>query len=123
LIAVEEQVFGFAEGDGVGAKDGEVAGFANGGEFGIDGGGVDGGRFFTAEAEEDGATGAVAVTGEGEGSRSSRAKRRAARMGPMVWELEGPMPTLKRSKRLVFTKYRVQGSGYRLQGKPVAGGW
>ena len=27
----------------------------------------------------------------------------AARMGPMVCELEGPMPILKRSKRLVFT--------------------
>ena len=24
-------------------------------------------------------------------------------MGPTVWELEGPMPILKSSKRLVFT--------------------
>jgi hypothetical protein len=34
---------------------------------------------------------------------SWRVKRRAARMGPTVWELEGPMPILKSSKRLVFT--------------------
>ena len=34
---------------------------------------------------------------------SSVAKRRAARIGPMVWELEGPMPILNSSKRLCFT--------------------
>ena len=28
---------------------------------------------------------------------------KAARMGPTVGELEGPMPILKSSKRLVFT--------------------
>jgi hypothetical protein len=32
---------------------------------------------------------------------SLSANRYAARMGPTVWELEGPMPILKRSKRLV----------------------
>jgi len=34
---------------------------------------------------------------------SSLTKRSAARIGPTVWELEGPMPILKSSKRLVFT--------------------
>ena len=34
---------------------------------------------------------------------SRRTKRRAARIGPTVCELEGPMPILKSSKRLVFT--------------------
>jgi hypothetical protein len=28
-------------------------------------------------------------------------------MGPTVWELEGPMPILKSSKRLVFTELIV----------------
>src|SRR3978361_1620261 len=35
---------------------------------------------------------------------SSLMKRLAARMGPTVWELEGPMPILKSSKRLVFMR-------------------
>ena len=65
---------------------------------------------------EDRAIGAVAASGEGERavelrgdlrgaleqaarSRSST-KSRAAFIGPMVWELEGPMPTLKMSKTL-----------------------
>ena len=30
-------------------------------------------------------------------------------MGPTVWELEGPMPILKSSKRLVFTEVIVGG--------------
>jgi hypothetical protein len=30
-------------------------------------------------------------------------------MGPTVWELEGPMPILKSSKRLVFTVVIVGG--------------
>jgi hypothetical protein len=30
-------------------------------------------------------------------------------MGPTVWELEGPMPILKSSKRLVFTVAIVGG--------------
>src|SRR5580700_11270018 len=33
---------------------------------------------------------------------SSLAKRSAARIGPMVWELDGPMPILNNSKRLCF---------------------
>ena len=41
------------------------------------------------------------------GSRSSRTnavtKRLAARIGPTVWELDGPMPMLKRSKTLTGT--------------------
>ena len=40
---------------------------------------------------------------------SSRTNRSAARMGPTVWELEGPMPILKSSKRLVFTVAIVGG--------------
>ena len=36
-------------------------------------------------------------------SRRLQMKRREARIGPTVWELEGPMPILKSSKRLVFT--------------------
>jgi hypothetical protein len=36
-------------------------------------------------------------------SRECR-KARAARIGPTVWELEGPMPILKRSKMLVFMR-------------------
>jgi len=40
------------------------------------------------------------------GGSSSRMKRRAARMGPTVWELEGPMPILKSSNRLVFMLVR-----------------
>ena len=35
---------------------------------------------------------------------SSRAKRHAARIGPMVCELEGPTPSLYKSKRLVVTQ-------------------
>ena len=83
-------------------------------------GGVDGVGGFAGEAEEDGAVGAVADAGEGERAVeidedaggaveevcgvSSRTKRRAARMGPTVWELEGPIPILKSSKRLVFMR-------------------
>ena len=33
-------------------------------------------------------------------------------MGPTVWELEGPMPILKSSKRLVFTVLIVGGGGW-----------
>ena len=104
------------------------------GEFGFDVGGVDGVGSFAGEAEEDGAVGAVAYAGEGEGAveidadaggarggsedSSSRTKRRAARMGPTVWELEGPMPILKSSKRLVFTCYcRREDDGQ------ACGGW
>jgi hypothetical protein len=32
-------------------------------------------------------------------------------MGPTVWELEGPIPILKSSKRLVFTVAIVGGGG------------
>ena len=32
-------------------------------------------------------------------------------MGPTVWELEGPMPILKSSKRLVFTLNFIVGAG------------
>src|SRR5438094_9870263 len=34
-----------------------------------------------------------------------KANSRAARIGPMVWELEGPMPTLKMSKTLRLMKH------------------
>ena len=33
-------------------------------------------------------------------------------MGPTVWELEGPMPILKSSKRLVFTEVIVGGRSW-----------
>jgi len=39
---------------------------------------------------------------------SAAAKSRAARMGPTVCELEGPMPILKISKMLVFTEPVLQ---------------
>ena len=40
-------------------------------------------------------------------SASPRANRQAARMGPMVCELEGPTPILYRSKRLVILVYTI----------------
>ena len=36
-------------------------------------------------------------------SASEAANMPAARIGPTVWELDGPMPTLKRSKALIVT--------------------
>ena len=79
-------------------------------EFSVDGVGIERGRLFAEQAKHDGAIGGVARAGEceravefgmdfdrgGEEPRasSSRRKVRAARMGPMVCELEGPIPTL-----------------------------
>src|SRR3984885_10221092 len=54
----------------------------------------------------------VAVFSRRDEAASSRVKRRAARMGPTVWELEGPIPILKSSKRLVFTVAIVGGGGW-----------
>jgi hypothetical protein len=113
LVAAEVEVLGFGEGNGLAAVECESAGGADGGDLCFDGCWVDGVGRFAEEAEEDGAVGAVADAGEGERAAavfsrrweaaSSRVKRRAARIGPTVWELEGPMPILKSSKRLVFT--------------------
>src|SRR5580658_4214311 len=55
-----------------------------------------------------------------------RAKLAAARIGPMVCELDGPTPILYRSKRLVVTdeivaRDREQGSGIRDRGSGVRG--
>lgn len=74
-------------------------------------------RLFAGEAQQDGAVGAVALAGESEEpcretftratrvrpppSTISSRKRRAATIGPTVWELDGPMPILNRSKTLV----------------------
>ena len=83
--------------------------------------GIDGVGRFAEQAEQDGAVGAVADAGERERAveidadgcgacrgdlpvSSDCTKRSAARMGPTVCELEGPMPILKSSKRLVFTE-------------------
>jgi len=38
-------------------------------------------------------------------SRNRSANSRAARIGPTVWELEGPMPILNRSKTLRATRH------------------
>src|SRR3954466_6974070 len=38
-------------------------------------------------------------------SSSARAKSIAARIGPTVWELEGPIPILKRSKTEIAMRY------------------
>lgn len=46
--------------------------------------------------------------------RSKRANIRAARIGPTVWELEGPMPMEKRSKTLMATGTSLSG---------LVGGW
>ncbi len=46
-----------------------------------------------------------AVLGVSPVDSSSLAKRSAARIGPMVWELDGPMPILNSSKRLCFTSW------------------
>jgi hypothetical protein len=85
----------------------------------VHGVGVDGFRILAFEAEEYRLAAAVAVTGGAErseefcpdrGGRGSMpsscspvTKRRAAFMGPTVWELDGPMPTLNRSKTLIAT--------------------
>jgi hypothetical protein len=66
LIAMEEEVIGFGEGDGFAIEEVEGSGVADGGEFGVDERGVDGVGCFADEAEEDGAVGTVAVAGEGE---------------------------------------------------------
>ena len=44
-------------------------------------------------------------------AKSSATKWLAARMGPTVWELEGPIPILNSSKRLVFMWRRGTPSG------------
>ena len=48
-----------------------------------------------------------AVRGRVPLASSDRAKRSAARIGPTVCEEDGPMPILKSSKRLVFTRLIV----------------
>ena len=66
LVAVEEEVLGFDEGDLVAAKERKALLQANGGDGGLDGGWVHRVGSFAGEAEEDSAVGAVADAGEGE---------------------------------------------------------
>jgi len=68
LIAVEEEMLGFAEGDLVGAHELEALGAADGCEQRVDLCEVYGVGGFAEETEEDGAVGAVADAGEGEGT-------------------------------------------------------
>jgi hypothetical protein len=63
---VENEIFGFNEGDGLLAAECDGVCVADGCDFGFDGGGVDSVGGFAEEAEEDRAVGAVADTGEGE---------------------------------------------------------
>ena len=68
LVAVEEEVLGLGEGDGLAAEEVEGSGAADGGELGFDLRGVDSVGRFAEETEEDGAVGSVADAGEGERS-------------------------------------------------------
>jgi len=68
LIAVEEEMLGLAEGDLVSAHELEALCAADGGEQRVDLCEVDGVRGFAEKSEEDGAVGAVADAGEGEGT-------------------------------------------------------
>ena len=65
-VAAEEEVFGLAEGDGVGAGEREGAGVADPGQADVDGGWIECVGGAAGEAEEDGAVGRVAEAGEGE---------------------------------------------------------
>src|SRR5271170_5099891 len=66
LVAVEEEIFGLDEGDGLLAAEVDGVCVADGCDFGFDGGGVNGVGGFAEEAEENGAVGSVAYAGEGE---------------------------------------------------------
>ena len=68
LVAVEEEVGFFVEGDGLEAGEGEFLCEADVGKGGMHGFGVNGGWLVAAEAEEDGAVGGVADAGQRQGA-------------------------------------------------------
>ena len=93
LVFVEENVALFVAGDGMRRGQGQFARGADGGEFGLDGFGDDLVREFAAEAQEDGAVGAVAVSGEGERAVEmgfdTRGLREQARLAEPAGERRG----------------------------------
>lgn len=84
----------------------------------VHGVGVDGLGFFALAAEEHRLVTAVAATGRTERGEQFDAygagvlKARAAFIGPAVCELDGPMPTLNRSKTLIATWRSFRGSEF-----------
>ncbi len=117
LVHVEQQIERFIEGDLMPAQQADAAVAADPLQCGLDGGRIDGVGAHALESEEHGAIRAMPAAGQrqraiqlrghlrgalGSSPRASnnRTKLRAAFIGPMVCELEGPMPILKMSKTL-----------------------
>ena len=125
LVAVENHVASLVEFEPSLPRKLYVPGSANRSHCGFNCGGIDGGRLVSGETQENRAIGSMAQARQREGAiqvylqtrnsverpadSRSRTNRQAARIGPMVCELEGPTPTLYRSKRLAVTHQIVAG--------------
>jgi hypothetical protein len=115
LSAVPDQIGLVVERDRVAAEERDVATLPDRGHPRRDPVGVDPFGSLSIETQEERAVGSWpvsasepnsstvtrAVPSKRPSSRSDDAKRRAARIGPTVWELDGPMPMVKRSKTLI----------------------
>ena len=116
--ALEEQLLFLDKGNGVAGQQAQLLGGANGEEARLDALDLHLVRLLAFQAEQDRLVGAVALARGAQGAvelDSGRPRcgaagpagggpgrnRRAAFIGPTVWELEGPMPILKRSKTLM----------------------
>jgi hypothetical protein len=62
LVAMEEEVAGFVEGNAMRCSQKDAVRGADGGDGGIDSGGIDCGRFVSGKTEKDGTIGAVTKT-------------------------------------------------------------
>ena len=117
LVDVEQKIERFVEIDLMAAQQADALGGADPLQCGFDRRGIDGVRAHALESQQNGAIGAVAAAGQRQRAiqlrgdlggaiatdrapPSSSTKLRAAFIGPMVCELDGPMPILKISKTL-----------------------
>ena len=123
---IERQISVGVEAQGRQAGGVDDVGLADCGQRGLGLCGVIGGRLKPGEAEDGGAVGGMADAGKGKAAMQGGAQpvgsgtgwraqvsrnRAAATIGPMVWEDDGPMPTLNMSKTERNMGVRAFGSG------------